>query len=73
MNLFEVLLLCAVVSWTLVQVLWAVSIKPSFVRCKHCKWWNKPGCAVLIVDESNRPHENDFCSFGERRDDDETD
>ena len=40
----------------------------SVVRCKNCKWWNKPGCAVYIVDESDRPHENDFCSFGERRD-----
>lgn len=68
MNIFEVLLLCAVVSWILVQLLWVVSIKPSFVRCKHCKWWNEPGCAIRIVDDSDRPKENDFCSFGERRD-----
>ena len=39
------------------------------VRCKDCKWWKHPGCAVYIVDDSDRPHENDFCSFGERRDD----
>lgn len=37
------------------------------VRCKDCKWWNHPGCAVYIVDDSDRPHENDFCSFGQRR------
>ena len=37
------------------------------VRCKDCKWWNHSGCAVYIVDDSDRPHENDFCSFGERR------
>lgn len=37
------------------------------VRCKDCKWWNHPGCAVYIVDDSDKPKENDFCSFGERR------
>lgn len=37
------------------------------VRCKDCKWWNKAGCAIRIVDDSDKPTENDFCSFGERR------
>jgi hypothetical protein len=37
------------------------------VWCKDCKWWNQPGCAVYIVDDSDKPKENDFCSFGERR------
>lgn len=46
-----------------------VKLGESIVRCKNCKWWNEPGCAISIVDESDRPHENDFCSFGERRDD----
>lgn len=37
------------------------------VRCKDCKWFNKPGCAISIVDESDKPKETDFCSFGERK------
>lgn len=37
------------------------------VRCKDCKWFNDSGCAIRIVDESDKPSENDFCSFGERR------
>ena len=39
------------------------------VRCGDCKWFNHPGCAIFIVDDSDRPTENDFCSFGERRED----
>ena len=37
------------------------------VRCKDCKWFNHFGCAIQIVDESDKPKEDDFCSFGERR------
>jgi hypothetical protein len=40
------------------------------VRCKDCKWFNRFGCAVEIVDFTDRPTENDYCSFGEREDDD---
>ena len=36
------------------------------VRCKDCKWFNDFGCAIRIVDESDKPKEDDFCSFGER-------
>lgn len=32
-------------------------------RCKDCKWWNKAGCAI----REGKPTENDFCSFGEKR------
>lgn len=39
------------------------------VRCKDCKWFNRFGCAVEIVDFTDRPTENDYCSFGERKDD----
>lgn len=39
------------------------------VRCKDCKWFGKIGCAVQIADESDKPSENDFCSFAERRTD----
>ena len=42
------------------------------VRCKDCKWWGKAGCAIYIVDETDKPKECDFCSFGERRDSDGT-
>lgn len=41
------------------------------VRCKDCKWFNKIGCAIEIVDEFDKPHEDDFCSFAERRTDGE--
>lgn len=38
------------------------------VRCKDCKWYNKSGCAIYIADDTDKPTENDFCSFGERAD-----
>ena len=37
------------------------------VRCKDCKWYGEPGCAIQIIDDSDRPKETDFCSFAERR------
>lgn len=37
------------------------------VRCKDCKWFNDFGCAIRIVDDSDKPTENDYCSFGERK------
>lgn len=38
------------------------------VRCRDCEWWGHAGCAILIVDDTDKPRENDFCSFGERKD-----
>ena len=38
------------------------------VRCKDCKWYGKTGCAIDIVDETDKPTDNDFCSYGERAD-----
>lgn len=38
------------------------------IRCKDCKWFGKIGCAVNIVDESDEPEENDYCSWAERKD-----
>ena len=43
------------------------------VRCKDCKWFNRIGCAIYIVDDSDKPTENDYCSFGERREDERND
>lgn len=40
------------------------------VRCKDCKWRGNLGCAVRIVDESDNPKDDDFCSWGERKEDD---
>lgn len=40
------------------------------VRCKDCKWFGKIGCAIEVVDETDMPKENDFCSFAERKDND---
>lgn len=41
------------------------------IRCKDCKWFNDCGCAIRIVDDTDKPKENDFCSFAERREDGE--
>ena len=38
------------------------------VRCKDCKWFNDIGCAIRIVDDSDKPKDDDYCSFGERKD-----
>lgn len=35
-------------------------------RCKDCKWYNSIGCAICVRDETDRPGDNDFCSFAER-------
>ena len=37
------------------------------VRCNDCKWFGKMGCAIEVVDETDMPKENDFCSFAERK------
>lgn len=42
---------------------------PEIVRCKDCKWFHDIGCAIRIVDDSDKPSENDYCSFAERRTD----
>ena len=41
------------------------SIFMPVIRCKNCKWFGKSGCAIKIVDDSDKPTENDFCSFAE--------
>ncbi len=44
------------------------------VRCKECKWRNHIGCALMIVDDSDKPKDDDFCSYGQRGNEDvETD
>ena len=42
------------------------------IRCKDCKWFGDIGCAISIVDDTDKPSENDYCSWAERRND-ETD
>ena len=36
------------------------------VRCKDCKWRGHWGCALRIVNDGDKPKDDDFCSFGER-------
>ena len=43
------------------------SAQSEIIRCKDCKWFGDIGCAIRIVDDSDKPTENDFCSFAERR------
>ena len=45
------------------------SAHQEIIRCKDCKWFGDFGCAIRIVDDSDKPTENDFCSFAERRTD----
>lgn len=45
------------------------SAQPEIIRCKDCKWFGKAGCAIEIVDDSDKPTEDDYCSFAERRTD----
>ena len=60
--------LLILIMWTVVMLLvWHDAKRPKIVRCKDCEWWNRHGCAIRIVDEADKPKENDFCSFGERK------
>jgi dolichyl-phosphate-mannose--protein O-mannosyl transferase len=43
------------------------SAQPEIIYCKDCKWFGRIGCAISIVDDSDKPTENDFCSFAERK------
>ena len=43
--------------------------QPEIIYCKDCKWYGSSGCAIRIVDDTDRPKENDFCSFAERGND----
>ena len=36
-------------------------------RCKDCKWFGLAGCAIQIVDDTDKPSEDDFCSFAEQK------
>lgn len=40
----------------------------TLIRCKDCRWFGKIGCSIKIVDETDMPKENDFCSFAEMKD-----
>lgn len=40
------------------------------VRCKDCKYHNAPPCPMRL--SLNWTKDNDFCSYGERRNDDKT-
>ena len=43
------------------------------VRCKDCRWRGREECAMFYRCECGEQHtwekDNDFCSYGERRDD----
>ena len=45
------------------------SAQPEIIRCKDCKWFNDIGCAIRIVDDTDKPSEEDYCSYAERRTD----
>lgn len=56
--------------WTtpITNVLAVIDDAPSIdiVFCKECKWRDNIGCALKIVDDSDKPKDDDFCSYGER-------
>lgn len=39
----------------------------TLTRCAECKWYGDFGCAIRIVDDSDKPKDDDFCSFAERK------
>lgn len=39
------------------------------VRCRECKYHNKPPCPMRL--SFNLTEDNDFCSYGERKDGDD--
>lgn len=41
--------------------------KVKVIRCKNCEWFNKPGCAIFVVDDCDNPGPEDYCSFAERK------
>ena len=41
--------------------------EPKLIPCKECKWFGSIGCAIRNVTYLDRPTENDFCSYAERR------
>ncbi len=47
-------------------------IVQELVRCKECRYWHDDGYCNKWDNAPGHPEvwENDFCSFGERRDDD---
>ena len=52
--------------------------QPILVRCKDCENWNKDALACntlpwVASSEHVNWYENDFCSYGEQRDDHEAD
>ena len=42
-----------------------VATKSALVRCKDCKWHK--GYCTMLVDAYNTSTENDYCSWGKRR------
>lgn len=65
-------------NWLVIAIYLAITVRimsyknidaVEVVRCKDCKWFNQIGCAIRIVDDSDKPTETDYCSFAERRED----
>lgn len=44
-----------------------VRLSVPVIRCKDCKWFGDIGCAISIVDDTDKPSEDDYCSFAERK------
>ena len=57
------------VDWNDIKDHMAKSDIVEVVRCRDCKWFGKVGCAIMIVDDYDKPTEDDYCSFAERRED----
>lgn len=41
------------------------------VRCKDCKWLKPDGKCKAFADYQIRPSASDYCSYGERREEDD--
>lgn len=43
--------------------------RPKVVRCYECRFLTPKGTCYEFADDNIRPCANDFCSYGERKDD----
>ena len=60
--------------WSKLAVALAKSVDAvPVIRCKDCRYWNDDGYCNKWDNGPGHPdmRENDFCSFGERREEDE--
>lgn len=62
----EIIMPCCLDEMNIPETVKNSARKHELIRCKDCKWFGHVGCAINIVDDSDRPTKYDYCSFAER-------